>query len=290
MANACSWCGAAVQAADLSCPSCGAEVDLAALVSESGWVQLPGRRDMAKLQFGHSYCQIEGSFVPVADVALAGDDFVYFSHHVLLWMEPNVRISAMPLRGGWKRMMAGMPLIMTQAHGPGRIAFSHDAPGELIALPLQVGQVIDVREGHFMTATGQVGYDWFDPQVWYVIGSGNEREVVYPVGYAMDRFGAAVAPGLLLLHAAGNVFVRRLAAGQSILVKPTAFIFKDPSVSMHLHIETPRGGAFLWRGTTRHIWLRLTGPGRVGVKSVSEPLEREHDNLTNSSYATHHQW
>ena len=96
MANACSWCGAAVQAADLSCPSCGAEVDLAALVSESGWVQLPGRRDMAKLQFGHSYCQIEGSFVPVADVALAGDDFVYFSHHVLLWMEPNVRISAMP--------------------------------------------------------------------------------------------------------------------------------------------------------------------------------------------------
>ena len=67
--HSCAWCGAPVQAADLSCPSCGAEVDLASLVSKSGWVKLPGRKDMAKLQFGNSYCQIEGTFVPVADVA-----------------------------------------------------------------------------------------------------------------------------------------------------------------------------------------------------------------------------
>ena len=289
-ANSCSWCGAPVRAADLSCPSCGAEVDLAALITESGWVQLPGRRDMAKLQFGQSYCQIEGQFVPVADVALAGTDSVYFSHHVLLWKEPRVNLQTMSLRAGWKRLMAGMPLIMTQAQGPGHIAFSHDAPGELIAIPLQTGQVVDVREGLFMVATGQVGYDWFDPGIWFRVQNGNDAETVYPVGYAMDRFGAAAAPGLLLLHAAGNVFVRRLTAQQTILVKPTAFVFKDPAVSMHLYFEMPRGPLSFWSGSMKHVWLRLSGPGRVAIKSVSEPLEGEHLRLLGSSPAVQQQW
>ena len=289
-ASICAWCGGAIRAADLSCPSCGAGVDVAALVTESGWVQLPGRADMARLQFGRSYCQIEGRFVPVADVALAAEDSVYFSHHVLLWKEPGVNVSAMSLRGGWKRLMAGMPLVMTQARGPGRIAFSHDAPGELVAMPLQAGQAVDVREGLFMVATGEVGYDWFDPQVWYAVGQGKEREVVYPVGYTMDRFGAAGAPGLLILHAPGNVFVRRLERQQAILIKPTALVFKDPLVSMHLHIEVPRAAPALWSGSVKHLWLRLVGPGRVAVKSVSEPVEREHARFSGSSPTTRQEW
>ena len=39
---------------------CGAD----RVVTESGWAQLPGRKDMAKLQFGNSFCQIEGVYVP----------------------------------------------------------------------------------------------------------------------------------------------------------------------------------------------------------------------------------
>ena len=54
-------------------------------ISKSGWAQLPGRKDMAKLQFGNSFCQIEGAYVPVADMKLAPEDSVYFTHHVLLW-------------------------------------------------------------------------------------------------------------------------------------------------------------------------------------------------------------
>ncbi len=210
--------------------------------SESGWAELPGRKDMAKLQFGDSFCQIEGLYVPVADVNLAGSDSIYFTHHVLLWKDPQVNITTMPLASGWKRMFAGLPLIMTQAHGPGHIAFSRDAPGEMIALPLQPGEEVDVREHLFMLATSNVAYDWFSTNVWYTTQSGDDKETHYPVGMFMDRFSAPQAPGLLLLHASGNVFVRELAPGQTILVKPTALIFKDPSVQMQLHFEHPPHG------------------------------------------------
>jgi hypothetical protein len=40
----------------------------------------------------------------------------------------------------------------------------------------------------------------------------------------------------------------------------------------------------------RHIWLRLHGPGRVAVQSVSERVEGEHETISANSGATQHQW
>jgi uncharacterized protein (AIM24 family) len=246
---------------------------------------------MAKLHFGNSSCQIEGLYVPVAEMNLAPEDSVYFSHHVLLWMDTQVRISAMSMRGAWNRMFAGMPLIMTQAQGPGHIAFSKDEPGELIALPLQPGQAVDVREHIFLAATANVEYDWFQSPIWYRVQAGKDQETIYPVGIYMDRFSAPSAPGLLLLHAGGSVLVRELAAGQEILVKPTALVFKDPSVDMQLHIEQPNAGFLSWGSwTNRAIWLRLVGPGRVAIQSVFERVEQEGGNIINTSYSTFQAW
>src|SRR5581483_363668 len=161
----CPWCGAEISAAQTSCPRCGATVRAPQVRSESGWRELPGRKDMAKLQFGDSFCQIEGAYVPVADVNLAGADSIYFTHHVLLWKDPQVNMTTMSLASGWKRLFAGLPLIMMQAHGPGHIAFSRDAPGEMFALPLQPGEEVDVREHLFMLATSNVAYDWFSTNI-----------------------------------------------------------------------------------------------------------------------------
>lgn len=286
----CPWCAGMIDAVQLSCPRCGATLNAPPAVSETGWKQLPGRKDMAKLQFGDSFCQIEGLYVPVADVRLAPSDSIYFTHHVLLWKDPQVNMTTMPLSGGWKRMLAGLPLVMMQAQGPGHIAFSRDAPGEMIALPLQAGETIDVREHLFMLATGNVGYNWFTANIWYTTQSGDDKETHYPVGMFMDRFSAP-NPGLLLLHAGGNVLVRELQDGESLLVKPTALIFKDPTVSMRLHFEHPRTGFSLWGSWgNRYVWLRLWGPGRVALQSSFERLEGENANITNCSPATRHQW
>ncbi len=287
----CSWCGQVGDGSALSCPACGASVDVRDVVSASGWTELPGRRDMAKLQFGNSFCQIEGTYVPVADMNLAAGDSVYFGHHSLLWKEPRVEVTAMSLKGAWKRMLAGMPLIMTQATGPGHIAFSRDLPGELIAMPLQRGQSVDVREHLFMVANSTVAYDWFNSNIWFTTKNGDETETHYPLGMLLDRFVAPAAPGLLLLHAGGNVFVRHLERGQSILIKPTSFLLKDSTVHMELHFERPSGTWRSWRSWgDRYLWLRLHGPGRVAVQSACEHFEDNGRNITSHSGATQRNW
>ena len=292
-AGVCDWCGEPFPAGASACSRCGAMLKRATTVAQSGWVELPGRKDMAKLQFGNSFVQIEGAYVPVADFNLAPEDSVYFTHHVLLWKDASVVISSMSLSGGWKRLFAGLPLIMTQAQGPGHIAFSQDTPGELLAIPIHPGQEVDVKEHLFLAATGNVNYDYFPTNVWFSTRENDETDTKYPVGYFMDRFRALQTPGLLLLHAHGNVFIRNLGPNETILIKPGSLIFKDPTVQMHLHFEdagsVQSSVLFFSSGVmSRHMWLRLIGPGRVAVQSV---FAHDHIfNLNDNSPATQRTW
>jgi uncharacterized protein (AIM24 family) len=274
-----------------SCPSCGAALDLRQHVSRSGWIEQPPIKDMARIQFGHSRVQIEGRYVPVADFALAGPEWIYFSHHALLWTDPAVQLTNTSLAGGWNRMLAGLPLIMVEARGPGHVALSGDHAGELIALPLAPGRVVWTREHRFLTATGNVTYTWEQSGIWYVTGSGDDKETHYPLGQFGDLFSAQHGPGLLLLHSPGNTFLRDLAPGETILVQPGALLYRDVSVQTHLHLEYPRGGQrFSWSGSfsQRNIWLRLIGPGRVAVSSVFH--QQSSQAIGRHSGATERRW
>ncbi len=259
-----------------TCPRCGAPVDVRLRVSNSGWAEQPPVRDMARLKFNRSSCQISGAFVPVAEMNLHAEDWVYFSHHVLLHTDLNTSLDAMKMAGGWNRMLAGMPLIMMKAQGPGHIAISADHPGEILAVPLQPNQGVDVVEHRFLTATGNVGYQWHNSGVWFTTwDDDNNEEWHYPIGQFIDRFVAQGMPGLLLLHAPGNTFVRDLAHGEHILIQPGGLIWKDPSVHMYLHFEYPRGRYWFSsaRWEAKSIWLGLRGPGRIAIQSVFEPPE-----------------
>jgi uncharacterized protein (AIM24 family) len=288
----CPWCGSSSQNPGTSCPSCGAPVDVRAIQDTSGWTQLPAVKDMARIQFGQSTCQIEGTVVPVADVTLDGGESVYFMHHTLLFRDDGVSIDTVKLRGGWSRAFAGMPLVMVQATGEGHVAFSHDAAGEIVALPIQVGSGVEVREHTMLIASGTTAYDWVMSGIYFVTLKGqNEQETHYPMGQFLDRFTAPRAPGLVLLHAKGNAFVRRLGPGETILIKPTALLYKDLSVSMHLHFEHPAGAYRSWRSWgNRYLWLRCIGPGRVAVESAFVPVEDPGFDLMGSSPATRQQW
>jgi len=254
----CQWCRSQNLPDASTCVTCGAPLNVRNLVSDSGWREAPRLRDMSEFRFGQSTCQVEGEIVPVAEITLAPRDWVYFEHHVMLWKDESVPMSVMPLPGGLKRALAGMPFIISIAQGPGRIAFSRDASGELVVLPLPPGQEVDVREHAFLVASHSVAYS-------YVRVKGLKNILFGGQGMFMDRFVAGGEQGLLILHGYGNVFERTLQPGESILLEPGSFLYKDASVTMQ--VETQRLSSGLFGGTGMNL-ARMTGPGRVGIQSM----------------------
>lgn len=104
---------------------------------------------------------VGGELVPVCTVALnpsAGP--VFFEHHILLWRDPQVEITAKTLKGLGRRVLAGLPVFVTLAVGNGRIAFSRDAAGQLVFVDLKPGEQLDVREHQFLFATDQAEYGY----------------------------------------------------------------------------------------------------------------------------------
>jgi|GEM_PF-293802 len=318
----CPYCRLDGDATGTSCTHCGAPVDIRARVSESGWEKQPAIKDMARIQFGQSTCQVSGMYVPAAELRLAQGESVYFSHDSLLWADMQITLGSQSLKGAWTRKKAGLPLVMMEATGPGQLALSDNNAGETIAVPLLPGRSVEVREHRFLMATENVTYDWFQSNIWYrateggggggikkkAIGGGlgmlasmvldteieaggdkNEVTTHYPAGNFLDRFSATDSPGLLLLHGRGNVFTRDLAEGQTICVHAGAFVWKDATVGMGLHLERPKSGGWFvgWQPATP--WLRMWGPGRVAVSSAYEPTEGT-GRILNTSQASLVDW
>ncbi len=254
----CQWCQSMNVKTALACQACGAPLDVRNLVSETGWREAPRIRDKTEIHFGASTGQVEGEIVPAAEINLGGGDAIFFEHHVMLWKDETVPVSVMQLAGGLKRVFGGMPFLITVAQGPGRIAFSRDATGELVVLPLHPGMEVDVREHAFLLCSHTVEYSFIRIKGLTNILFGGQ-------GMYMDRFVTRGAPGLLILHGYGNVFERRLAPGESIMVEPGAFLYKDSSVTMQ--VEFQRLGSGMFGGTNMSL-ARMTGPGRIGIQSM----------------------
>jgi uncharacterized protein (AIM24 family) len=268
----------------VACPHCGAPVDVRERTSDSGWLELPPVRDMTRLRFGHSSCQISGSLVGVAEMRLAESDSVSFVHHGLLHADPAIDLDLRRMPNGWQRSLAGLPVYVMTARGPGHVAISANEPGAIIAVPLPPGHSVDVTEHRFLAVTGNVTYDWIQADLWYKTKSGDERLTYYPLGGAyLDRFTAGETPGLVFLHSPGSTFVRDLAEDETILIKPEALVWKDKSARISLHTEKASGDSGYY------MWIKLQGPGRAVVKSIFGYAGWS-GTITSSTPRTTHAW
>ena len=208
--------------------------------------------------FAGVHYKIEGPLVPVLEMSI-GSVPVYFEHHVLLWKDPNVAIQIRPMKGAFKRMLAGLPIFLTETGGSGRIAFSRDGVGEVFAIHLEPGQGIDVREHQFLAATADVDYSFQRVR-------GVANILLGGTGFFIDTFVAQQQPGILWLHGYGNVFEVTLREGESLDVEPGGWIYKDRTVKMQTMSQGLRAGLFGGGGGL--FWNRFTGPGRLGMQSM----------------------
>jgi uncharacterized protein (AIM24 family) len=203
--------------------------------------------------------RLEGELVPALHVAVDGQVPLYFEHHVLLWKYPSMQIGLQPLRKGLvRRAVAGMPLLLLRTESPGEMAFSRDAPGHVVALHLQAGQGLAVREHQFLAATENVQYDYARLK-----GFAN---MMFGGGFFVDQFFAGAGEGVVWVHGYGNVFEKTLEAGESIDIEPGGWLYYENSVQMDQQVYGFKTG-FL-SGSGQLVFNRFTGPGRIGLQSA----------------------
>jgi uncharacterized protein (AIM24 family) len=211
-------------------------LDARKLVTDSGWREAPRIRDLTELHFGASTVQVDGGVVPVAEVLLDPSDSVFFEHHVMLWKDSSVPMSVMSTPGGARRLLGDLPFVLSVAHGPGRLAFSRDAAGALIVLPIEPGHQLEVRGHALLAASGTLTYT-------FTKVPGLRTMLMAGTGMYFDQFVATSAPGVLILHGYGNVFERTLAEGESIQLEPGGFLYKDASVGLEIvNVDLATGG------------------------------------------------
>ncbi len=222
------------------------------------------------LKVGDMTITIDGELVPVVDVMLGNQLAIYFEHHILLWKHPGVQLGFKSLKGAAKRFFAGLQIFINEAHGPGNISFSRDSVGQIVALRLQPGQVVEVREHQFLFATSNVDYNFS-----FVQGAAN---ILFSrTGVFVDRFSCTSGTeGMVILHGYGNVFEKVLAPGETLDVEPGAWLWKDPGVRMDVTTvaNSQRGGGILGAiggmvAGSSFILNRFTGPGRLGIQSMT---------------------
>jgi uncharacterized protein (AIM24 family) len=212
---------------------------------------------------------IDGELVPVVDIMLGNQLSVYFEHHILLWKHPGVQLGFKSFKNMAKRLFAGLQIFITEATGPGNISFSRDSVGQIVALRLQPGQLVEVREHQFLFATSNVDYGFT-----FVQGAAN---ILFSrTGLFVDQFTAMGSEGLVVLHGYGNVFEKMLAPGEALDVEPGAWLWKDPSVQMTVTnvMASQRSGGFFGAiagmvSGSSIVLNRFIGPGRVGIQSMT---------------------
>jgi uncharacterized protein (AIM24 family) len=262
----CQWCGGPNRLDAQSCDRCGAPLDARKVVTDSGWREAPRLRDLTQVHFGASTVQVDGGVVPVAEFELDPSDSVFFEHHVMLWKDHSVPMSVMSTPGGARRMLGDLPFVLSVARGPGRLAFSRDAGGALVILPVEPGDQIEVRGHGLLAASGTLTYS-------FTKVPGLRTMLMAGTGMYFDNFTATTAPGVLVLHGYGNVFERRLGEGESIQLEPGGFLYKDATVG--LEVEKVDIGGSGGGGVSQGLASakQVAGKGFRGLKAMRELMQ-----------------
>jgi uncharacterized protein (AIM24 family) len=258
----CQWCGGHNSVTAVSCDRCGAPLDARKMVTDSGWREAPRLRDLTQLHFGSSTVQVDGGVVPVAEFELDPSDSVFFEHHVMLWKDHTVPMSVMSTPGGARRLLGDLPFVLSVAKGPGRLAFSRDAGGALVVLPIEPGAQLEVRGHALLAASGTLSYS-------FTKVPGLRTMLMAGTGMYFDNFTATTTPGVLVLHGYGNVFERYLGEGESIQLEPGGFLYKDAGVAMEV-VKVDIGGQGGGVGQSLQAAKSVAGKGFRGLKAMRE--------------------
>ncbi len=209
--------------------------------------------------------RIRGGIAPVVEWEMDGSYAVFFEHYVLMYRDPGIKVSGSVPRGAMKRMIGKMPIILAKAEGQGRLGLGRSAPGEIVGVPLAPGQTLEVREHQFLAATSTLSYGFTRVRgMSNLLFGGN--------GFFVDTFQAGRESGAVWIHAHGNLIEVELGPGEQLDVEPSRWCYKDPTVKMTTVPINISAGLF---ASSSFMLNRFTGPGRLGLQSMTQFFETD---------------
>lgn len=209
--------------------------------------------------------RVEGEWAPALVLQLDGSgESVYFADHVFFYRDPAVEMRPRVTRGAVRRWAGGMSVALMYASGTGTLALNAPRIGQIVGIHLEPGESVDIQKEHFVAATGDVVYS-------PVRVRGVRRMALGGNGLFYDRFTAAPdRPGIVWVHAYGEVSTRELAEGEALDVTNGGWLAREQAVGMETVFLRPAIGLL---GGNALTVTRFTGPGRIAIQSLTPGMD-----------------
>jgi uncharacterized protein (TIGR00266 family) len=206
--------------------------------------------------------KIHGTTMQTLDVTLSQGEAVYTESGGMAWMSGPIDMKTDTRGGllaGLGRKLAGESLFMTTYTCTGKsamIAFTPEAPGKIVAFPLEAGQSLICQKDSFMCAENSVELEMhFRKRLGTGLFGGE--------GFILQKI---TGPGKAFLEVAGEVRAYDLKPNQTLKVDPGHIAFYEPSVDYDL--AAVRGVANALFSGEGLFLATLTGPGKVWLQSL----------------------
>ncbi len=213
--------------------------------------------------------RITGTTMPVLEIGLEPGDTIAAAPGELSWMTANVQMrtttAAAGSRGLWgviTRAVSGGGLFMTEftaASGNGAVAFAAKMPGQIMPVEVQPGRGYLIHRHGFLCATAGAE-----------LSMGLQRSLGAGIfggeGFVLQRLSGTCSAWVEL---GGEIVSHDLGAGETLLVHPGHVGMFEESVAFD--ITTIRGITNALFGGDGIFLVRLTGPGRIWLQSLTMP-------------------
>ncbi len=214
--------------------------------------------------------RITGTTMPVLEFQLESNDAVISEAGELSWMTPNVQMTTHTqfaggggIFGAIKRVAGGGSLFMTEYRamgGAGELAFATRVPGQILPVDISASSEFMVHRHGFLCGTDGVQLSVGFQQS---LGAG----IFGGSGFLLQKVSGQ---GQAWLELSGEVVVRDLAPGQTLLVHPGHVGAFQSSVNFQ--ITMVRGIRNLLFGADSLFLAALSGPGRIWLQTL--PISR----------------
>jgi len=262
----CKECGAQNVPNSKYCTSCGAVLEAAAPIGDSGLPPLDTEvehvdRDFAGGKGRISY-RIDGTTLQVVTIELEPGEVVYSESGGMSWMTGNIEMrthSGGGLGKMFKRALSGESLFITDffvSSGRGTVAFASEFPGKIIPFNLADGESIIVQKDAFMCAEKTVDIDMhFRKRLGTGLFGGE--------GFIMQKISG---PGLAFIEVDGEVIEYTLQPGQQLKVDTGHLAAMESTVDFD--VTMLKGFRNILLGGEGLFLASVSGPGKVWLQTM----------------------